>query len=258
MKLVLIPVIFILFTWIPLNSSDHIIHGQLHKLLMAYPGKLKAIQDNHLIFKDGDRMPVRKYESTRSFQEMLEYPDLYDQISMSYPRMFQMPVHPLKDADPGRIRYIPFFEKLYGSSEEEVKSNLVQITWMPKSSGKTLWVTSVNGVNQKLEKISAEFDNLPDSLQKFVLNPSGTFVYRKISGTNRPSMHSYGIAIDIDSRYADYWKWNRSLTYKNQIPMEIVDVFYRNGFIWGGAWYHYDTMHFEYRPELTMDNSFND
>ena len=30
----------------------------------------------------------------------------------------------------------------------------------------------------------------------------------------------------------------------------IVDVFERNGFIWGGKWYHYDTMHFEYRPEL--------
>ena len=27
----------------------------------------------------------------------------------------------------------------------------------------------------------------------------------------------------------------------------------RHGFIWGGNWYHYDTMHFEYRPELLMD-----
>lgn len=24
----------------------------------------------------------------------------------------------------------------------------------------------------------------------------------------------------------------------------------RHGFIWGGRWYHYDTMHFEYRPEM--------
>ena len=23
-----------------------------------------------------------------------------------------------------------------------------------------------------------------------------------------------------------------------------------HGFIWGGKWYHYDTMHFEFRPEL--------
>src|SRR5262245_1812136 len=26
--------------------------------------------------------------------------------------------------------------------------------------------------------------------------------------------------------------------------------FEKYGFIWGGHWYHYDTMHFEYRPEL--------
>jgi len=29
-----------------------------------------------------------------------------------------------------------------------------------------------------------------------------------------------------------------------------VAVFERHGFIWGGKWFHYDTMHFEYRPEL--------
>jgi peptidoglycan LD-endopeptidase CwlK len=32
--------------------------------------------------------------------------------------------------------------------------------------------------------------------------------------------------------------------------MEIVAIFEKHGFIWGGKWYHYDTMHFEYRPEL--------
>jgi hypothetical protein len=34
------------------------------------------------------------------------------------------------------------------------------------------------------------------------------------------------------------------------VPFEIVLIFERHGFIWGGKWYHYDTMHFEYRPEL--------
>ncbi len=38
--------------------------------------------------------------------------------------------------------------------------------------------------------------------------------------------------------------------WRNRIPVEIVRIFERHGFIWGGAWYHYDTMHFEYRPEL--------
>jgi hypothetical protein len=30
----------------------------------------------------------------------------------------------------------------------------------------------------------------------------------------------------------------------------LVEIFERHGFIWGGNWSHFDTMHFEYRPEL--------
>ena len=41
------------------------------------------------------------------------------------------------------------------------------------------------------------------------------------------------------------------MIWKNRIPQEIVDAFEAEGFIWGGRWAHYDTMHFEYRPELT-------
>jgi D-alanyl-D-alanine carboxypeptidase len=29
-----------------------------------------------------------------------------------------------------------------------------------------------------------------------------------------------------------------------------VRIFEKQGFVWGGYWYHFDTMHFEYRPEL--------
>ena len=39
-------------------------------------------------------------------------------------------------------------------------------------------------------------------------------------------------------------------SYKNRMPLEIVEAFEHEGFIWGGQWAHYDTMHFEYRPEL--------
>jgi hypothetical protein len=62
-------------------------------------------------------------------------------------------------------------------------------------------------------------------------------------------MHSWGAAIDINAAYADYWLWPRGKS-GNAIPTEIIDIFERRGFIWGGKWSHYDTMHFEYRPEL--------
>jgi hypothetical protein len=29
-----------------------------------------------------------------------------------------------------------------------------------------------------------------------------------------------------------------------------LETFERRGFIWGGKWWHFDTMHFEYRPEI--------
>src|ERR1700737_4809713 len=29
----------------------------------------------------------------------------------------------------------------------------------------------------------------------------------------------------------------------HEIPLEIVHIFEQHGFIWGGKWYHYDTMH---------------
>jgi D-alanyl-D-alanine carboxypeptidase len=44
-----------------------------------------------------------------------------------------------------------------------------------------------------------------------------------------------------------------SLPYRNRMPQEIVSIFEKHGFIWGGKWNHFDTMHFEYRPELLAD-----
>ena len=47
-------------------------------------------------------------------------------------------------------------------------------------------------------------------------------------------------------------EFNKNVTYTNRIPIEIAEVFEKYGFIWGGKWYHFDTMHFEYRPELLI------
>ena len=84
---------------------------------------------------------------------------------------------------------------------------------------------------------------------------AGTYNCRVVAGTNRISAHGHGIAIDIAIAHGDYWYWtgpgaDGRYAYKNRIPWEIVEVFEKHGFIWGGKWYHYDTMHFEYRPEI--------
>jgi hypothetical protein len=80
----------------------------------------------------------------------------------------------------------------------------------------------------------------------------GTVNARNIAGTDRPSAHSWGIAIDLAPDLSDYWRWRHgaAISWRNRMPQAIVDAFEAEGFIWGGRWYHYDTMHFEYRPEL--------
>ena len=103
--------------------------------------------------------------------------------------------------------------------------------------------------------VAAELKNKPH-LKRYLTNAS-TFYWRKVRGAKRQSAHSYGMTIDINTNYSNYWLWSNpkssetsKLKYENRIPKEIVEVFEKYGFIWGGRWYHYDTMHFEYRPEF--------
>ncbi|MFI3257747.1 MAG: M15 family metallopeptidase, partial [Spirochaetales bacterium] len=39
-------------------------------------------------------------------------------------------------------------------------------------------------------------------------------------------------------------------------PQQVVKVFEKYGFIWGGVWDIYDTMHFEYKPECIALNRY--
>lgn len=108
--------------------------------------------------------------------------------------------------------------------------------------------TKVNGADKQLQKVAAELANIP-SIRNY-LKSSGTFYWRKVRGANRQSAHSYGIAFDIGVDHSNYWLWSNpgaketdKIKYVNHIPKEIVKVFEKHGFIWGGRWYHYDTMH---------------
>jgi len=85
----------------------------------------------------------------------------------------------------------------------------------------------------------------------------GSFNWRVISGTNRLSMHSFGIAVDVNAEFGQYWKWTGARegnvgAYNNRLPAEVVQAFEKYGFIWGGKWHHFDGMHFEFRPELII------
>ncbi len=225
------------------------------KLVKAYPAANLRADGRDLVFGDGARMPVDDGKGEKPFERWLSDPDIADMFAIAYPAG-DLAAPPAKDADPGRARNAALFDKMYGDCRKgEVQTHLVDVIWLPKKSGRRLKVTRINGVADKLAAVSAELDALPASFDKYLKPAAGAFNCRVIAGTDRVSAHGHGIAVDIATRHAHYWRWSNpsnggALAYKNEIPMEMVRIFEKHGFIWGGKWYHFDTMHFEYRPEL--------
>ncbi len=193
---------------------------------------------------DGKTIP---YDDGRakSFEEKLAAPDVEDAFSIRYRGGAIRPVEKIDD-DPGRIRLDPVFQATYPTGGKDM--------------------TTVELLGRKLRvhrKVAARFEAVGARLAKalaadpslgpFLSGVGGTFVRRNIAGTDRPSSHSYGVSLDINAERSEYWRWQRPpepIKWRNRVPQAIVDAFEAEGFIWGGRWYHYDTMHFEYRPEL--------
>jgi hypothetical protein len=229
----------------------------LDALVRAYPDQLAGYDSADLIWRDGTRMALSDGQPAKTFAEMLWHGSILDQIRLPYLAGATLAALG-PDDDPGRIRNRPFFDKMYGDCwKGEVAPRLVSVLWLPRSWGRTIRITSVNGVAERLVAVSEELDALPDAVKRYAYPPAGTYNCRTVADTGGPSMHSWGAAIDINAARADYWLWHGSGVIEagrvNRTPPEIVAIFERHGFIWGGKWSHYDTMHFEYRPELIND-----
>lgn len=224
-------------------------------LVRAYPGQFLGIEGNDLVWRDGTRMPISDGKAPKSFAEMLDHPDIDDMFAAPY-RAGPPDRQPAIDEDPGRVRYEPLFLKMYGDCRKGgVAPHLKKVAWMPSAGGGSILFTEVNGAADHLAAAVRDLEKLPAAMTKYLVPSAGTLNCRTIAGTDRLSMHAYGAAIDINTRYTDYWLWAKApkagpIPYRNRIPFAIVEIFERHGFIWGGKWYHYDTMHFEYRPEL--------
>jgi hypothetical protein len=244
----------------PILAQDDRVGSALDRLVAAYPDAFAGHDANTLRWRDGTVTPVADSADGKSFSELLQRASIVDQFRIPYPRgPLEKP--PVVNADPGRFRNAGFFTKMYGDCKKgEVSSHLVSVAWLPKTLrnktwGKSIRVTSVNHVDEQLRAVSAEIDALPDKIKRAAYPIAGTYNCRAVADTGQPSAHGYGIAIDLNTAFSDYWYWRPHgdrIVYRNRMPQEIVTIFEKHGFIWGGKWYHFDTMHFEFRPELLV------
>ncbi len=297
-----------------LSSADKCIH-----IFNAYPGAIAdySVQLNRVVFLNGHVMDCddgQKYDlqNDQSFQKQMANVDLSDVLIQGYPETYSAPLYE-KNYSPGRFRNDQLFINTYVNINSlsnnhlqrsasntlveddlkflarSLKNDIVKVNFL----GFNINMNQRNGAASALSRVSQRLEkDFPKSATwlKTTRNMSGGYNMRFISGTNRLSSHSWGIAVDFtlknatsDLKWFDsYWKWvslcapslkcNPARTDKganerrdlaeellavqiypqnfDHFPPEVVQVFADEGFIWGGHWHHFDTMHFEYRPEF--------
>lgn len=229
------------------ETAENILPLQFQALLASYPDNIKGMDGNDIILASGESI-IYDDGKSKDFQGRLDDSDIEDMFVDVYTLPDPEPAYQF---DPGRSRSEQLYKAMYGKSAAAVQKNLVPVEWF----GQKVQFTKVNGAADSLKAVAKELALYPE-LRPY-LKSSGTFYWRQVRGAKRMSAHSYGIAFDIGVDKSDYWQWksgsndeNIKVKYSNRIPRKIVDIFQKHGFIWGGAWYHFDTMHFEFRPEL--------
>lgn len=226
-------------------------------LMIAYPERITDVErmedgSVYVVMKSGKRI-LYDDKKTKNFEQKVNNSDLQDMMEQEYP-LADIKKLMEKDFNPGRIRQYTLLKDVYGGSKAQVQSNLI-----PVNIGGCHCI--FNGNNKAADSLKEVMRELSPLAQKrrdigsCVFPTSGTFNYRLIAGTNRLSPHSFGIAIDLASNKHDYWKWTSREEGEKRLaiyPREIVQIFEKNNFIWGGKWGKFDILHFEYRPELIL------
>ena len=228
-------------------------------LLKAYPDFVKDLPGpNQVRAHSGDVFVFDQSLPAGSHAWRLDHADLKAQLEQEYPKG-PLSAPPPRDADPDRLRSQAFFERMYGQSLSEVEQHMTSVYWAPCRC--RIAFSKRNGAAQALEKVGRQLALRPE-LAAYVGKPMGSLNWRAIAGTQRRSMHAYGVAVDfqLPGVLGHYWRWRgcqegASCPYPAAVLADarlksVVQIFEDNGFIWGGKWHHFDTVHYEFRPEL--------
>jgi hypothetical protein len=250
----------------------------LLSLRLAYPGRITDFrldfETGEWVIKTGDRWFCWADGRLLPLEERGEAERYRSFIAYLYPWKI-IPPATLDDGTIARLKRLPeelrnepptndaFATALYGGwTESELWARQRKVRFL----GKALNVHEM--IVEPLARVEAGIlraAERSEAARKFVegIDYAGAYNYRRIRGQNELSRHSYGIAVDIlpKGRAArkTYWLWvseenpdwpTTPLDKRWMPPDEIIRIFEEQGFIWGGKWLDFDTMHFEYRPEM--------
>ena len=229
-------------------------------LRAAYPGAVQGLErgkTGHLLLVlTGNRRFVYDDGKMRTARQALDEPDIRTMLAQVYPLgpVTETSSRPVQGFDPGRSRVEPLFGALYGRTEAGLRGTLVRVPFLKRAPMFTTRFGAAEALGRVGKRLATLQHDHPD-YRRILWPLGGTFVWREIAGTNRLSMHSFGIAIDLNPSLP-YWRTEphpeTMPARRKAFPPEILAAFEAEGFIWGGKWAAFDLMHFEYRPELIL------
>jgi hypothetical protein len=115
---------------------------------------------------------------------------------------------------------------------------------------KNLGVTKVKINNVAAKALKTAFSEIEEAgLLDRIISYDGSFVARTIRGsTTILSNHSCGLAFDMNAT-ANRIGTSGAPAGTNGSLTDLIPIFERNGFVWGGYFPTPDPMHFEYQPQ---------
>lgn len=285
---VLIIVVFILITVSAVTpqttlSKADVPHTTLiiHALPVAFPGRIQKVTEEGTDWKiildgdtffwaDGRLLPEKDLTDINKYSRHPFY---------SYTRELR-PIPQYTDEEKKGLNERIANRKNDPPKRNPAFHNALWRVYDKKSADETMkWISFLNytvqihpGIESSLDSVETEIRQKAEhnpELKKYISSFTriSGYTWRPIADTKSLSFHSYGVAIDIipgdTGGKEQYWLWTaRSNAEWFQVPYsrrysppaEFIEAFEHHGFIWGGKWFYFDTIHFEYRPEILIAN----
>jgi hypothetical protein len=159
-----------------------------------------------------------------------------------------------------------FFDTIWDAhNRKQARGNLVNIRFLKKN------VSVHKALAGRLAEVEARIAKAAktDPAVRGRINEIGSVTawnWRNIKDVKGRSFHAYAVALDIQPKdykgLHAYWQWSAAfedewynIPYSRRWhpPDSVVKAFEACGFCWGGKWPLFDTMHFEYRPEIILN-----
>ena len=253
----------------------------MNALLAAYPTQIEKVEFRNddwallmrgvwYYYAEGRMLPENLLENAANYRAMLFYsypaelPPWVEQ-NIGSARIRNNNRTNINQNTPRRSSY--FMDALWQAhSHTEASDNIKTITFL----GKTARIHHL--ILEKLTFVEARIlaaARTDPLVQKWIndISVAESWAWRNIANSQARSYHSYGIALDLLPGSLDgkqvYWLWTSQhkenwweVSYNDRYhpPAVVISAFEAYGFIWGGKWFRFDTMHFEYRPEVLILN----